>query len=183
MRVFIALETTPYEEELYKILIDIKKEIKEPVKWVSKENLHVTTKFLGEIEIEFLNEIKNIVKNVSTSFKQFDFSIVGISGFPLKNKARVLFFSIEDKNSYIVEIMKKLDTAFSKYGFEREHNYVPHITFGRAGKDFINLENLKINYVKIEVKAMGLTIYESILERNGPIYNKLDTFNFNDKIV
>lgn len=178
MRVFIALKTSEYEEELFKILQDLKFKIHDDVKWVSKENLHVTTKFLGEVEESFLNEIFKITENISRSFKSFIFTIEGVSGFPKKNFARVLFFGINDLDKNIENIMKKLDLEFSKYHFKREESYVPHITFGRCRTGYVNLENYSFRDFHFQVSAFGLTVYESVLMREGPIYKEIKTFNF-----
>jgi len=53
MRLFVALKTTPYEYILNEKLKEIKPQFTEGIKWVSKENLHVTVKFLGEVKPDF----------------------------------------------------------------------------------------------------------------------------------
>ncbi|BAL80854.1 RNA 2',3'-cyclic phosphodiesterase [Caldisericum exile] len=180
MRIFISLKTTPYEDELFKILCDLKKKIRGDIKWVSKDNLHVTTKFLGEVEESFLQEIFRIVKETVKISKPFSFEIKGISGFPKKDFARVLFFSIVDFDKNIENIMKILDKDFEKYHFKREESYVPHITFGRCRRNYINLNEYKFEDFDFVVNALGLTVYESILMSNGPIYKEIETFNFKD---
>ncbi|MGB9793518.1 RNA 2',3'-cyclic phosphodiesterase [Caldisericum exile] len=180
MRVFIALKTTSYEERLFKILEDIKKEIKGDIKWVSKNNLHVTTKFLGEIEESFLKEVFKITEETSKFIKPFSFEIKGISGFPKRDFARVLFFSIVDVDKNIESIMRRLDKDFERYHFKREESYVPHITFGRCRTSYVNLDEYKFGDFGFIVNAFGLTVYESILMNTGPIYKEIETFNFHN---
>lgn len=181
MRVFIALKTTSYESDLFKLVLGFKKSINGNVKWVSKDNLHVTEKFLGEVSNDFLKEIFQIVNGVASSFGNFDFYIKGVSGFPSIDNARVLFFSIVDPTESIVKIMKNFDEHFLKFGFKRETSYVPHITFGRAKGEFVNLSKLSVPNFEIKVSALGLTVFESKLESSGPKYNEIRSFDFLNK--
>jgi 2'-5' RNA ligase len=180
MRIFIALKTTPYEDELFKIVSNLKTKIHGDVKWVEKDNLHVTVKFLGEVEEPFLEDIFRISDEISSLFKTFNFEIQGISGFPKKEFARVLFFAINDVNRNIENIMRELDKSFEKYHFKREESYVPHITFGRCRTNYLNLSEFKFEDFSFSVGAFGITVFESVLTKNGPIYNEVKTFNFKD---
>ena len=178
MRLFIALKTTPYEDILYEKLKEIKPQFTEGIKWVSKENLHVTVKFLGEVKPDFLETTKSIVDEVAKTFKSFTFFIEGISGFPKPTYARVLFFSIKDEGHFIEFIMRMLDKEFEQHNFKREESYIPHITFGRVKYGFVDLSSKKFSDIKFTVQAYGLTLIESVLNPEGPTYNEIKYFNF-----
>ncbi|MEF3244439.1 MAG: RNA 2',3'-cyclic phosphodiesterase [Caldisericaceae bacterium] len=181
MRIFIALKTTSYESNLFKLVLEFKKSIKGNIKWVSKDNLHVTEKFLGEVSEDFLKEIFQIVNEIASSFESFDFYIKGVSGFPSIDNARVLFFSIVDPTESIVKIMKDFDERFLKFDFKRETSYIPHITFGRAKGEFVDISKLSVPDFEIKVSALGLTVFESKLESSGPKYNEIGGFDFLNK--
>jgi len=183
MRLFIALKTTLYEDELYEVVKEVRNKIDDDVKWVTKDNLHVTTKFLGEVQKDFIPVISEILEHVSKILSPFYFKISGISGFPKKEDARVLFFSIIDNSHSIEKIMRLLDEAFSPYHFKAEESYVPHITFGRVRYNLVDLTKVEIAPFEFEVKSLGLTLFESVLRNEGPLYRELMTFDFKDKSV
>ncbi len=179
MRIFISLKTTPYEEELFKVESQIKPYYSN-VKWVEKENLHITLKFLGEVDEEFIYNLNNIIQGISARFLPFSFSISGISGFPKLEYARVIFFSIEDQSAYISLIMREIDRALKDFGFEREKSYIPHITFGRVKNGAIDLSRTESPTLLIESKAIGIKVVQSILRPEGPLYKVISQFMFNE---
>ena len=183
MRLFVALKATPYEYILNEKLKEIKPQFTEGIKWVSKENLHVTVKFLGEVKPDFLETAENIIDKAAKTFKNFTFLIDGVSGFPKSTYARVLFFSIKDEYSCIESIMRMLDKEFERYNFKREESYIPHITFGRVKYGFVDLSSMKVSDIQFTVQAYGLTLIESVLKPEGPTYNEIKYFNFVDNNV
>ncbi len=192
MRLFISFKTTPYEDELFSVENKLKSEINSmkmisdyrgmnDVKWVEADNLHLTIKFLGEVEEKLFENIVRTIGSTIQSFNSFNFSIRGISGFPDPKNARVLFFSISDGSDCIAQIMRSVDSSLANIGFDLEKSYVPHITFARAKSKSINLENAKWDKFFISVEAKGVLIMRSVLTKEGPIYSILKEFDFFDK--
>ena len=180
MRLFIALKTTPYEDELFKIENKLKPFFND-VKWVDKQNLHVTLKFLGETRESLLYELNDVVKGVSNNFHPFTFSISGISGFPDIFSARVLFFRITDTGNFIEKIMKEIDILVARFGLQKEKSYIPHITFGRVKNGQFNLSNFNFDKFNLVVSASGVVVIQSILRREGPDYKEIFEFEFISK--
>ena len=180
MRLFIALKTTLYEDELFEIENKLKLLFSD-VKWVDKQNLHVTLKFLGEFKESLLKELQNVVKESLNYFNPFSFSISGISGFPDISSARVLFFSINDPEKTIEKAIKGVDVAVERFGIQREKSYVPHITFGRVKNGQVNLSRFNFDKFNLNVSASGIILFESILRSEGPIYKEIFEFEFISK--
>jgi len=180
MRLFIALKTTPFESELLEIIKGYKKNIS-GVRWVESNNLHITLKFLGEVQEEMLDKVKAIIQPIAQKSNKFDFSISGVSGFPSSNSARVLFFEIEEAYEQISRLMEILSNMLLHLGFEEEKSYIPHITFARAKQTPINLNKIQFSKFKILSKALGVLIIKSDLTKGEPIYSVLSEFDFLDK--
>ncbi len=180
MRLFIALKTTPYEDELFAIENKLKPFLND-VKWVDKENLHVTLKFLGEFKESLLYELNDLVREVTNNFHHFNFSISGISGFPDISSARVLFFSVKDNGNFIIKMMKEIDIITARFGLQREKSYVPHITFGRVRNGQVNLSEINFEKFNLAVSASGVVVIQSILMREGPVYKEIFKFEFSSK--
>ena len=177
MRLFIALKTTPYEDELFEIENKLKPFFN-GVKWVDKQNLHVTLKFLGEVKESLVNELQIVINEITHGFRPFNFFISGISGFPNVFSARVLFFSINDPGNFIVSIMKDVDIAVGRFGIQLEKSYVPHITFGRVKYGQIDISQFDFKPFNLNVCASGVILFESILKCEGPVYKEIFKFEF-----
>ncbi|MGB9695039.1 MAG: RNA 2',3'-cyclic phosphodiesterase [Caldisericaceae bacterium] len=177
MRTFIALKTPPFEEELFAIETSYK-EIISDVSWVGCDNLHVTVKFLGEIDAKILIDVGNMLQIIAEKQSPFNFSISGVSGFPVSSNARVLFFRIDDGYHTISSLMKEVSLSLTKFGFEEEKSYVPHITFARAKRSPVNLDKIAFERFTIQSKATGLIIMKSDLSRGEPVYSVVSEFDF-----
>ncbi|MBN2335209.1 RNA 2',3'-cyclic phosphodiesterase [Candidatus Bathyarchaeota archaeon] len=147
------------------------------VKFVEPENIHLTLKFLGEIEQSRVDEAVEAVK--STSFKPFTVMIEGVGAFPNLRRPRVVWAGITEGVTEFVEIWKSTDLRLSKLGFERERRgFSPHITIGRvrSGRNRDRLAE--------EIAALGdfefgrlqvdrIKLKRSVLTPQGPIYSTL----------
>ena len=177
MRLFIALETLPIQDKLFEVEEELKNKIT-GIKWVKRENLHLTLKFLGEVDTATFQMVKESIENIGSKEKKFNFSIASISGFPTKKSSRVMFIGIDKGRDKIQELMKKIDEEMNHIGFKKEKNYVPHITIGRVRFGHISLERLNDNFPPIEAYALGVEIIKSELTKLGPIYKSIFKFDF-----
>lgn len=180
MRVFIAI---PVEENLKKNILNVQKRLNSPdfdIKFVERENLHFTIKFFGDIPYEKTEEIKNILKNVSENFKSFEINISGIGCFPNKNYIRVIWLGVKEGYQDFRSLLEYLDSELNKIGFEKEKDYVPHLTLGRVrsvkkpkelSEILAKLENIEIGKMKLK----KIIFFESVLQRTGPVYKELFT--------
>lgn len=178
MRLFIAFKTTPIEDLLYEILLKIKNEIKD-IKYVRKSNLHITVKFLGETSESKIPTINSVLCDIARKTAKSPFSISGISGFPEKKRARVLFFDVIKGAEFMSQVAIKVENDLSRIGFEKENNFIPHITFARVKIGTVNLEAVKFLDYEIEGDVLGLHLIKSTLTPSGPIYEVLSGFDFN----
>ena len=166
MRAFIAIEIPFFKE-----IEELQKSIEGRAKLVEGENMHITLKFLGEIEEKFVEEIKKIEEDCKV--EKFKISLQGIGFFPNEKYIRVIWVGV---NGYkpIVKIAKCIDEKLSKLGFEREKSYVPHLTVARvkgrvAIRNYDKFKNLKFG----EIEVNEVKIKKSTLTPKGPIYADL----------
>ncbi len=173
MRCFIAI---PLSEEIKEKVTSIQKHFKIPgIKLVEKENLHITLKFLGEVEEVKIREVAKILKEIE--FKQFELNISGIGTFPSNNFVRVVWVGI--KSSEIYELKQLIDNLLEKTGFAKDTSWDPHLTIARVKflsdkstllKKIEELKNIEIGKQKVD----KFTLFESVLKKEGPIYNKIE---------
>jgi 2'-5' RNA ligase len=176
IRAFIAFEI---DENIKNEIMKIENKIKEneiDVKLVERENLHITLKFLGNIEGKLLEKIFNMLDNIKE--KKFEISIEDIGAFPNEKYMRVLWVGIKEGKENIIRIQKELDNKLLPLGFKKEKDFIPHITIGRI-KSFRNKEKLIEIFEEYRGYFFGkciidrLVLKKSILTPHGPIYHNL----------
>ncbi|MCD6512128.1 MAG: RNA 2',3'-cyclic phosphodiesterase [Thermoplasmata archaeon] len=174
MRAFIAIDVE--SEEMKKLLHDLRG-IKARIKTVEDKNIHLTLKFLGEIDENMVENVKNAMKKSVEGEKPFIAELNGVGVFPNINYMRVIWVGFKDDGT-IKRIQQRLDEELQKYSFKKEKDFVPHVTIarvkGREGK-----ENLK-KFVEYNMsKSFGtincdsIKLKKSTLTREGPIYEDI----------
>lgn len=150
------------------------------IKFVEKENLHFTIKFLGEISEEKLEKVKETIKKTANMFESFEINIKNLGCFPNRDYARVIWLSAE--NSVFPALIEAFDLNLNELGFEKEKSYIPHLTVGRvkSGSNktellaiIRELENIEVGLMKID----KIELFKSVLTPKGPIYEELLTVN------
>lgn len=181
MRAFLAIEIDEYiKNKINETQHLIQEKDSSKIKYVETENIHLTLKFFGEINEKQLNEITEIISNIIERYDKYSLKIVNIGAFPNIYRPRVIWTGIKD-NNVTANLIKELDEEFNKLGFDKERDYVPHITIGRvknvADKEKLSatLKLLKKRYHgKMEVKK--ICIKSSKLTPDGPIYKNIREF-------
>jgi 2'-5' RNA ligase len=186
MRTFIAIELP---QEMRDYLAGIQNKLNASgadVKWVKPCNIHLTLKFLGEIDEKKLGRITEILENVSGNKKTFQIRISTLGAFPKINSPRVIWVGIDKGDNEAKEIAKELEEKIAKIGIPKEDRpFSSHITIGRTRSN-LNLENL-IQGLKtlenepgrenLEFAAGKITLFQSTLTPKGPIYEVLREAN------
>lgn len=179
MRTFVAIELDKHAKD---VIFNMQSKIKDNlfgVKWVEYENLHITLKFLGDVNGQRIEDVKEAILKVSSQFDYFKIKGGSIGAFPTPERARVIFFNIEDGKDVLYRIFENLEHKLSILGFERDkRSYHPHITIGRVKRGVQDIK--KFLYLKADftTNATGLTLFKSTLTPNGPKYTKIITGAF-----
>ncbi|MBI4141887.1 RNA 2',3'-cyclic phosphodiesterase [Candidatus Woesearchaeota archaeon] len=124
MRFFIAIQLP---NEVKKHLKELQQKFTKTGKITFTQEQHLTLKFLGDITPAKAKQTEQ--KLTTIAFNQFTLKLSGIGFFPDEQNARVLWTGLQ-LNEDIIELQQKIDKALEKY-FEKEKNFVPHITLGR----------------------------------------------------
>lgn len=187
MRAFIAIELS---NEIRGSLAQIESHLKysgADVKWVDKDNIHLTLKFLGEITEEKSEKIKYILDEIAKQTKPFELSLKiskegpgpFLGAFPNLDHPRVIWVGLDKGAAESKLIAEKVDDALLKIGFQKESRpFAAHLTIGRV-RSPKNKEALKEKLSNLQFKAYSLqlidaiTLFQSSLTPKGPIYIKI----------
>ena len=165
MRSFIALELSKEIKDELGRLQDELKEAGADVKWVKPENIHLTLKFLGDIDERKLGDIKKTLAEVASKFAPFEVSLFKLGAFPTLDRPRVIWAGISKGCSEVEALAASLDSA---------PNFSAHVTLGRvrSGKNKAELKErlLALEPKEILHKITCVALFESTLTPSGPIY-------------
>ncbi len=136
-RVFCAIELPALVRE--KISAHIKR-LREaapdsPARWIRRENVHLTLKFVGEVPPPRANDLSQVCADTVANFSPFEIEIGGTGSFPIQGTPRVLWIGVSDHSRKLEALQAKLDAECLCFGFEREaRKFNPHLTIARLRK-------------------------------------------------
>jgi len=169
MRLFFGIEIPDKEKEkIEKIKGKIK--IDGKIKWVEKENLHITLLFLGEKNPE---DVLKLIYDFK--FESFDVSLKDFGVFPDIKRPRVLWMGVNQGKERIKELYENLVFRLERLNIEKEKRFTPHLTIGRV--KFGKISYAKIEYESEIFNVEKFVLFSSTLNPDGPIYEKIKIFS------
>ncbi len=152
------------------------------VGWEKAEKLHLTAKFLGDIDSNELQNLTEAVERTAQQFSKFKLQISRTGVFPSKRNARILWLGVDDEHGSLQKINDMLETECRQKGFAKEkRNFKAHLTIGRLrepnkSKELIE-EHLNKFFATVEFEVSEIVIYESRLQKSGSVYTKYKNLN------
>jgi 2'-5' RNA ligase len=127
-RLFVAIRPP---EPVRALLIDLMEGIAE-ARWQSDDQLHLTLRFIGEVDGRQAEDIDAALQAVR--HPRFDLALAGLGAFNRRGKATALWAGVAP-HEQLKALHKKIDQALVRAGLEPERRaYHPHITLARFGR-------------------------------------------------
>jgi len=102
------------------------------VRWISAEALHVTIRFLGEVESERIPQVARRVGEAAAVSKRFTVRFGGVTVLPHPRRATALCVEIDDPEGGLARFHEEVGSRLAVDGFTREaRSFRPHLTIGR----------------------------------------------------
>jgi 2'-5' RNA ligase len=140
--------------------------------WVRPESLHLTLRFIGEVDGGTGRDIDDALMSISPP--GFDLALAGVGAWESKGRANALWVGV-DKNPALNHLQAKIESALVRIGLEPEpRKFAPHVTLARL-KDapasrigtFLGEHGLfRLEPFRVE----RFVLYSSFLSRSGAIY-------------
>jgi len=149
------------------------------VKWVRPENIHLSLKFLGDVEETREPELVAALKRAAGTGQEprpLTLQITGFGVFPDYHRPHVLWAGVTPDPG--LELLQHgVEQAFAPLGFPTEARaFQPHVTLGRAARDarprdFTGLEeSLAGTNFDATVTVSEVHLMQSTLQPTGPVY-------------
>jgi|YelNatPaOPRAMG01_1025707.scaffolds.fasta_scaffold01262_12 2'-5' RNA ligase len=163
MRSFIGIKL-PYSIALNSLVA----ECREMGKAVNPGNLHLTLKFLGDIQN--VDTVRTSLADIR--FQRFTVIVKGMGAFPSSKRGRILFVKASPE-----EKLKALanEVNLRTPEINLDHPFSPHITVLRAKqeRDFSKVIENYEDTTFLDFEVDHFTLFESVLHREGPVYNEI----------
>ena len=186
MRAFIAIDLPQATKYALAGLQDQLREAEADVKWVAPQNIHLTLKFLGEINAGQVSKISAIIEDVASDNPDFTLRINSLGAFPRIDYLRVIWVGLDKGDAQIKKIARELEEKIEKIGIPKEDRpFSSHITIARTRSNK-NRQKLILDLKKLsegfklddsEFKAGKITLFKSDLSPKGPTYEVLKSAN------
>ncbi len=186
LRLFIAIELP---EMIRKPLSDSLKDSviikKKKARLTSKENLHITLKFLGDVQQDKRGDLQAAIANSVGGIGPFELKIHSGGVFPAIKKPRILWAGF-DLSKELSILVNNLENEFEKIGFSKDLKpFQPHITLARI-PDYVSTmipvekDEIIQNLEKIDLPPFTvdkISLMKSILLPGKPEYQVISTQN------
>jgi len=150
---------------------------------VPPENLHVTVKFLGDVEDPALEQVIEALDGAVAGAAAFDLAVEAVTYLPDRRRPRVLAAALSRPEA-VVHLHGRIEDALAETGFRREARaYNPHVTLGRFGRRRRPRSAAALPPPQtFEVAPVGFSVdqvllMQSELKRSGPRYLSLARFD------
>ena len=146
------------------------------IRWVRREQFHITLKFLGELENDVIDDVMESLRPMK-SFAPFTVELNHIGAFPNLSSPRVLWLGGDKGAKELGKLAKKVnDVLYDSAGLERESKkFTAHLTLARL-KDTVLPEALVKRLGDVPAlswECSELVLMKSLLTPQGPIYSQL----------
>jgi len=170
------------------VAIDLPAEVKERLRalcgglpgarWVDGEQLHLTLRFIGEVDGGVRDEIAGGLAEVQAA--AFPLALQGVGHFPPRGQPRVVWVGVE-RSPPLIHLHGRVESALAAAGMERDgRKFSPHITLAR-------LTATPATRVGRYLEEFGLfrtepfpvdefTLYSSTLTRHGAVHTPVATY-------
>ena len=131
MRLFLAIELP---NDVRSHLLEARKRLETglpKISYTKGDNLHVTLKFLGDIDPKRLDPIKESLALIKP--QRIELRATGIECFPNRGPVRIVTAALDGTLPPLRALVESIEQRCKFLGFEKEQRaYKPHVTIGRA---------------------------------------------------
>ncbi len=178
MRTFIAIELPgPIQEEISRVTGELRSYFP-GVRWSNPENIHLTLRFLGEIDPAQLDLLKKAVDEAASQVSGIRLNVENIGFFGSKSNPRVIWLGLND-SSELSALAGKVEKAVEEAGFGKaDKPFRPHLTLARVRRKLDRPPDWEAIYKTLPASwphwpVSEMLVIKSTLTSSGPIYETL----------
>ncbi|MBD3385229.1 RNA 2',3'-cyclic phosphodiesterase [candidate division KSB1 bacterium] len=178
VRTFICIELPEKIRDDIAALQHAVKPMGRGVRWVQPRSIHLTFKFLGDVEQDQLNKVEKAVKEACNQISSFALQVNEAGAFPNFKSPRIYWTGFRSVPDMMLRLQSEIENELCKIGFAKEkRKFTPHLTIGRVkygdGVKEVShyLQNNSFESGSFDVESV--TIMKSELSSAGAKYTPL----------
>ncbi len=147
--------------------------------WVRPQNLHLTMKFLGDIQGSDLPGVTNALQEAAAQHPQLNLILQGLGLFPGIKRPRVLWTGLGGEIDQLRSLFADLEVGLERQGFKRDKRaFKAHITLARIRKRVSSQRLLQAiedvgRFKPQPIVARQMVLFKSDLRSSGAVYTSL----------
>ncbi len=183
IRCFIAIELpAELKAELTRLQNKLRSATGKCARWVEPSGIHLTLKFLGNIEKSKVNGISRAMEEAADETPELTFEVTECGCFPNAHRPQVVWVGLTGDTKTLGELVKRLEDALTKLGFKPEGRpFTPHLTLARVRDTATPAERQALGEaisraelgIISGINATGICLTQSELTPKGAIYTRL----------
>jgi RNA 2',3'-cyclic 3'-phosphodiesterase len=146
-------------------------------RWVPRENLHVTLRFLGSTYPRLVPWVRDRLAEVAAGEPRFETRVRDVGGFPSARRARVVWAGIDDADGALARLAEAVQAELAREFPPESRPFSAHVTVARSDPPL----SLPTTFAATELESPpfvvdALVLMRSHLRRPAPRYEPVATF-------
>jgi RNA 2',3'-cyclic 3'-phosphodiesterase len=154
------------------------------VRWTPKGNIHLTLRFLGDVESDALPALYAAVGRAVAPFAPFGVEVADLGCFPNTRRPNIVWAGLRGDLATLGALQGAIEDALHALGYARERRaFSPHLTIGRVNRRASRSEAAALGQTIAthgpvtlgQIAVASVSVIKSDLRPMGPIYTDLST--------
>lgn len=179
IRAFLAIEPDDAVRAEVARLLRRLKSLPGRVSWVRPENVHLTLRFLGNVDQAFIDAYVQRLAPAFARFPPFQARVRGLGVFPNPRRPSVIWTGLETEDDTLLRLQQLAEAAARDVGLTPERRrFVAHLTLGRIRSPKVkpHLDAVVEEEANFEAGAFNVdtvSLFSSELTPHGARYTRL----------
>lgn len=143
-----------------------------PGRFESPEKFHITLAFLGWVDAERVEAIREVLRTTAAQAAPFSITLDRIGAFPHERRPRIVWVGSHEQGEAFRTLSHAMQKGYSGLGFRFDKDAVAHVTLARVKEGRAHLPMLDIEPIPLAVKH--LTLFESVPDGRTTRYEVRD---------
>jgi len=188
MPAFVLQQLTATQRKLARLLQS--RQLDRCVRWTSAGNLHLTLRFLGEIDEVQCGALLQTLPLIAARFPPLVLRSEGLGCFPNLARPTVIWSGLQGDMGALARVQADVEASVRSLDIAPEaKHFKPHLTIGRTQRSATGSQLCAVGDLVAQLAAMRdpaptsepppigeLLLYQSKLTPSGPIYTRLGVF-------
>lgn len=165
------------------------------VRWTPAANLHLTLRFLGEIDQSQCDALLTMLSSLAAQHPALSLYSEGLGCFPNAARPSVIWCGLQGNLRTLTQLQMDVEKIVRSVGVAPEpKQFKPHLTIGRTQRSATTNQLRAVGAIVMQNAALHtpaptddfakineLVLFQSELTPSGPIYTRLGVFRLADQ--